>query len=422
LQLSSSEDIRKAEDSFLLQGEVMAEADFTVQNTAEAVGKINAHIDALSTQFVARRALLELIVLGMVAREHVLLIGPPGTGKSAAVQAVASAIEAETFDYLLGRFTEPSELFGALDLNALKDGRIEPVTHGMMPRAEVAFLDEIFLGSTAILNTLLKILNERTYRRGQFSMRTPLISCIAASNALPEDSQLAAFADRFLLTMFVDPVEEHQLPELLESGWRSSAESAVSVPPLAKGVIHGLHAASLQIDLAPVRESFAHFVRKLRMIGVVISDRKAVKAQKLVAAAALLRGDTAASAQDLWPITYLVQDKAQQVEVSELLATELKESMNPVLRESVAKATYGPTAHAAHLNHKITTLLDARPANTGDPAYEIWLVRLETLMTEIDAAFSAETLSEQMRTLRSSMQGILDASVGGSRADAVAAD
>jgi MoxR-like ATPase len=400
----------------------MAKVATIAKDSAAAASKINAHIDALSAQFVARRALLELIVLGLISREHVLLIGPPGTGKSAAVQAVASAIEAVTFDYLLGRFTEPSELFGALDLNALKEGRIEPVTQGMLPQAEVAFLDEIFLGSTAILNTLLKILNERTYRRGQFSITTPLISCIAASNALPEDSQLAAFADRFLLTMFVDPVEEHQLPQLLESGWRHSADAISNIPPLSKTVIHDLHTASLNVDITPVRESFAHFVRKLLMIGVVISDRKAVKAQKLIAAAALLRGDMVASAQDLWPITYLVQDKVQQIEVGELLSVELKESMNPVLRESVAKATYGPTAHAAHLNHKITQLLNGRPTNTGDQAYEIWLVRLETLMTEIDAAFSVETLSEQMGSLRSDMQGILDASIGGAKSDAVAAD
>lgn len=396
----------------------MAKASVTADQTAEAIQTINAHIDALSAQFVSRRALLELIVLGLIAQEHVLLIGPPGTGKSAAVHAVASAMDAETFDYLLGRFTEPSELFGALDLNALKDGRIEPVTSGMLPQAEVAFLDEIFLGSTAILNTLLKILNERTYRRGQFSMKTPLISCVAASNALPEDSQLAAFADRFLLTMFVDPVEEHLLPALLESGWRLSAQTSTPTPPLAKGVIHQLHAATMQVDLEPVRDTFAHFVRKLRMIGVVISDRKAVKAQKLIAAAALLRGDNVASAQDLWPITYLVQDKAQQTEVGELLSTELKESANPVLRESVAKATYGPTAHAAHLTHQVSQLLDARPSTPADPGYEIWLVRLETLITQIDAAFSAETLPEQLRTLRSSMQGILDASINGGAAAA----
>ena len=102
---------------------------------AGTVTALNAHIARLSARFVARRAVLELIMLGLVAREHVLLIGPPGTGKSAAVQAVAGAIDAKTFEYLLGRFTEPSELFGALDLNALKDGRVEPVTAGMTAAA-----------------------------------------------------------------------------------------------------------------------------------------------------------------------------------------------------------------------------------------------------------------------------------------------
>ncbi|MEG3086951.1 AAA family ATPase [Sphingomonas sp. PB4P5] len=111
----------------------------------ETVAALNAHIDRLSSRFVARRAVLELIMLGLVAREHVLLIGPPGTGKSAAVQAVAGAIDATTFEYLLGRFTEPSELFGALDLNALKDGRVEPVTAGMLrgrvPRRNLSRID-----------------------------------------------------------------------------------------------------------------------------------------------------------------------------------------------------------------------------------------------------------------------------------------
>lgn len=120
-----------------------------------AVKQVNAHIDALSAQFVSRRALLELVMLGLLTREHVLLIGPPGTGKSATVQAMAQAVDARSFEYLIGRFTEPSELFGALDLDALRDGQIRPVTSGMLPEAEVAFLDEIFLGSTAILNSLL---------------------------------------------------------------------------------------------------------------------------------------------------------------------------------------------------------------------------------------------------------------------------
>jgi MoxR-like ATPase len=380
---------------------------------AGAVRQINAHLDALSARFVSRRALLELVMLGLIAREHVLLIGPPGTGKSAAVQAIAETVDATSFEYLIGRFTEPSELFGALDLNALKDGQIKPVTRGMLPEAEVAFLDEIFLGSTAILNSLLKILNERTYRRGQYSMTVPLISCVAASNAMPEDTLLAAFADRFLVTMFVDPVGENELAELLQTGWRESTQGAAPVEPVTKSLIADLHAAALGVDMAPVHEAYAHIVRKVRLIGVTLSDRKLVKGQKLIAAAALLRGSRTAGAEDLWPITYLVQSKAQQEEVRELLHVELQHSRNPVLTNSVAKATYGPTAHAAHLTEQATLLLEARPALTTDPLHEIWLVRLETMLTRIDAAFDSKTLPQQLRVVHASIESLLAAHQSG---------
>ena len=84
--------------------------------TSSAVKQLDAHLDGLSKQFVARRSLMELVMLGLIAKEHVLLIGPPGTGKSAVVQAIARTLDASSFEYLIGRFTEPGELFGALDL------------------------------------------------------------------------------------------------------------------------------------------------------------------------------------------------------------------------------------------------------------------------------------------------------------------
>lgn len=377
-------------------------------NAAITAQALNAHLNRLDAQFVGRRSMLELILLGLIMHEHVLLIGPPGTGKSAAVQAMASGLKVKSFEYLIGRFTEPSELFGGLDLNALKDGQVKPVIDNMLPEAEIAFLDEIFLGSTAILNSLLKILNERTYQRGQFSVRTPLMSCVAASNHLPDDPLLAAFADRFLLTMFVDPVSDEQLLSLLDVGWQQFQKDKPSIKPLPKTTITKLHQASLKVDLSAIREVYAHIMRKLRLLGVELSDRKIVKGQKAIAVAALMRGKLVAGPEDLWPVTYLVQDPTRQNEARELLEAELKQTHNPVLSTSAAEATYGATAHAAQLLGLGEALIADKPSLKTDANYEMWLVRLESLQTRIDAAFDSENLPQGLRLLRTSLTSHLE--------------
>lgn len=387
-------------------GEKMSKADS--RNATLTAQALNEHLNALDAQFVGRRSMLELILLGLIMHEHVLLIGPPGTGKSAAVQAMASSLKVKNFEYLIGRFTEPSELFGGLDLNALKDGQVKPVIDNMLPEAEIAFLDEIFLGSTAILNSLLKILNERTYQRGQFSIRTPLISCVAASNHLPDDPLLAAFADRFLLTMFVNPVSDEQLPSLLDIGWQQFQQTSTRVKPLPKSTLTKLHQASLKVDLTDVRETYAHIMRKLRLLGVTLSDRKIVKGQKAIAVAALMRGKLIAGPEDLWPVTYLVQDPVRQGEARELLEVELKSTHNPVLSQSASEATYGATAHAAQLLGLGENLIASRPSLKTDENYEMWLVRLESLQTRIDAAFDSENLPQGLRILRASLVSHLE--------------
>lgn len=128
-------------------------------------------VDSAAVGLVERRVLVELVLLAAIASEHVLIIGPPGTAKSAAVRRVATQLGGTYFEYLLSRFTEPSEVFGPVDLNALREGRVEVRTDGMLPESDVAFLDEVFLGSTAILNNLLTILNERRFRHGSTTLQ-----------------------------------------------------------------------------------------------------------------------------------------------------------------------------------------------------------------------------------------------------------
>src|SRR6476620_5106725 len=163
---------------------------------------LRAAIEDASRGLIEREALVELVALAAVAREHVLVIGPPGTAKSEAVRRIATTLGGKYFEFLLGGFTEPAEIFGPVDLRKLRDGLVETETSGMLPEAEIAFLDEVFLGSTAILNTLLGLLNERRFKRGHTVVDSPLKLCIGAANTLPEDPALAAFSDRFLLRTF----------------------------------------------------------------------------------------------------------------------------------------------------------------------------------------------------------------------------
>src|ERR671932_1737359 len=151
---------------------------------AEASASLRRAVSDAARGLIERESLVELVALAAVAQEHVLVIGPPGTAKSEAVRRVARATGGVYFEYLLGRFTEPSEIFGPVGLRKLQDGTVETDTMGMLPEAEIAFLDEVFQGSTAILNTLLGLLNERVFRRGHTRVTCPLRVCVGASNAL----------------------------------------------------------------------------------------------------------------------------------------------------------------------------------------------------------------------------------------------
>lgn len=228
-----------------------------VSSTCKRVAEV---IQTASSRMVDRQILFELLVLALISKEHVLFIDPPGTGKSAAVKPAAEQFSGAYFEYLIGRFTEPSEIFGPLDLNALKGGEVRPVTRSMLPEANICFLEEIFLGSTAILNTLLGVLNKRRYRRGVFECDVPLWSCVGASNSLPDDPMLQAFADRFLLTCFVDPVREESLESLLGMGWEQAQTELVGAmsdqgTPLTADDLTLLSKAASGIDLGEIRES-----------------------------------------------------------------------------------------------------------------------------------------------------------------------
>jgi MoxR-like ATPase len=281
-------------------------------------------LKAIEQEFVGRDEAVRLIGLAMLCREHVLLVGPPGTAKTALLTRFGELLSTRPFTYLLTKFTEPTELFGPLDIRRFQEeGTYQVNTEGMLPRARVAFLDEVFQGSSAILNTLLTLINERRFHNGSTVEPCELVTLLGSSNDLPDDPVLAAFGDRFLLRCRVDHVPDDEVEDLLGLGWtQERGLIAAAAGPGAGGRVaqdqYGagfglddlaqLQHAVAEVDLLPVRSTYAQIIRDLRAQGIAFSDRRAVKAQKAIAAAALLRGRMEAENDDLGVLMYLWTD------------------------------------------------------------------------------------------------------------------
>lgn len=317
-------------------------------------------LEPMKRAFVDKDEVVDLLGVALVGREHLFLHGPPGTAKSALVHDLGRRLEGTTFDYLLTRFTEPSELFGPFDIRRLREGDLVTNTEGMLPEAEIVFLDELLNANSAILNSLLGVLNERVLRRGREQRRLPLLMAVGASNHLPEDDALGALFDRFLLRVGCENVEGDRLGEVLDAGWRLEAPAHEGSAALGIADVARLAAAIPDIDLAPSREAFVELVRAIRTAGIELSDRRAVKMQRVVASSALLAGRSGALPSDLWVFRHAWETEEQREVLAALVETALKDvdksRAHPRAREDVRP---DPEAIARDLDEIESSLQDA---------------------------------------------------------------
>jgi MoxR-like ATPase len=180
--------------------------------------RLEAAVGSMSEGLVERDTEVRLLLLAALAGEHILFVGPPGTAKSELGRRLSRLCRGRYFERLLTRFSVPEELFGPLSMRALEEDRYVRQTRGYLPDATVAFVDEIFKANSAILNTLLTLLNERLFDNGSDRARVPLVCLVAASNELPESEELDALYDRFLIRRRVGQVSPAGLVEMLAAG------------------------------------------------------------------------------------------------------------------------------------------------------------------------------------------------------------
>jgi MoxR-like ATPase len=321
----------------------LSQADLA-EEAPELRERLNRFRSALGRHFVAKDNLIDMMTIAAVAQEPLLLVGPPGTAKSDLVLRFRDALaipEGDYFEYMLTRFTEPSEVIGPIDINLLRDGRYVRRERGKLPTATLVFLDEIFKSNSAILNSLLTIINERKFYQDGVPQPVALKILFAATNEIPEQAELGALKDRFCLKIACRSVQDTHFVELIDAGLSGQVSRDLNQKPWAEGhaSLDDLLKAHRYLTLLFSRRDDAgkndggrdrHLFFREELIGemrriiktlsreddVFVSDRKVVKLYRLIRTRAWLLHGGAVERDDLRLLSYL-GDTREEVDLLE---------------------------------------------------------------------------------------------------------
>jgi len=318
--------VKKVPTEDLTLTDLQAEAD-------EIRKRLNRFRTSLGRYFVEKQEIIDLMVVAAVAQEPLLLVGPPGTAKSDLVLKFKDALglaDGDYFEYMLTRFTEPSEIIGAIDIKELRDGKYIRKKEGKLPTAKLVFLDEIFKSNSAILNILLTIINEKKFYQDGVPEPVPLRVMFAATNEVPEQGELAALKDRFVLKVQSRPVQDDHFQALIDAGLRGEAHKGLNQKPWIEGhaSLDDFLKANRYLtflfsrtssdargdeqndrDLFFPADVFREYQRLVKTLvredKIFISDRKLVKLYKLFRVRAWLFSGGTVSRDDLRLLAYL---------------------------------------------------------------------------------------------------------------------
>lgn len=331
--------------------------------------RIESIVKELNQGVYEKDQAIKLVLLSFLSGKSAFLYGPPGTAKSLIARRVALAFDIKDsntfFAYLMNRFSTPEEIFGPIDIAELKKNKLTRSTHGYLPTAHFAFLDEIWKSSPAILNTLLTIINEKIYRDGNTDIKVPLKGLVCASNEFPTPNQgLEALYDRLVIRLSVLPVEQKSSFEALLDGdiIEPKVTNPITLDELqditqkakkvkfsqeAKEAMHFLKASiesynkTLQIrnqeqtDDAELskdsKENTESTQESISHNGIYVSDRRWRAMAELLKTAAVLSDRDEVSSIDIMLLKHcLWSDELQKEVVKKLISKALQGSMQDV--------------------------------------------------------------------------------------------
>ena len=253
----------------------------------------------LVARFPERSSVIDGCLAAVLAGEHVLLLGAPGTAKSALARGIAQSFGGVFWERLLTKFSTPDEVFGPVSLKGLEQDRFERVIAGKLPEAEFAFVDECFKANSAILNSLLTLINERLFHNDGAPIVCPLVTMFGASNELPDGKELEALFDRFLLRFDVQ--------YLLQPANLRAVLLAPEPVPTVKLTMNDLRRAQSEVTKIKITDDTIDALIAIRDAcradGIIASDRRWKKSLKIVQASAHMAGEKATSPEDLAVLT-----------------------------------------------------------------------------------------------------------------------
>jgi MoxR-like ATPase len=348
-----------------------------------------------------RQEVIRGLLVALLAKKHVLLLGPPGTGKSMLAEDICNRIDSgQFFEWLLSRTSTPEELFGPISLKALENDSYRRVTDGKLPEATIAFLDEIWKCNSAVLNATLGILNERKFQNDGQIVQVPLEMCVGASNELPEDrEELGALWDRFIMRYVVDYLkDDRNFERLLKlDPMAGTTRTTITADELSQA-----QAGCSQVRVDKALPLIAQLRKMLQELQIQISDRRWRAVIGIVQANAWLDGRDAANENDLAPLTaalWVEKDQIRQIRQAiialanplDMKAQDLLDEVTEVFQTAINAPDDQKTAAGMEANGKIKYVLgkletladEARTAGKGDTRIVEVIARVADLNKEV---------------------------------------
>jgi MoxR-like ATPase len=261
----------------------------------------------LHTNFVELDHAIRAILLGLTAKAHVFLLGPPGTAKSHLAEVLCDSLELKAFRFLFTDETKHKDIFGIQSIQALKEDKDVLITEGKLPVAEMAYLDEIWKANASVVNMLLWALRDGKFTNGGQTVKMPLVFAIACSNELPEDSTRRAIYDRLLIR------EEVKDIEMAENFRKVLERSDIPPPKVPTEEIEKLWKSADGVKVSnDVKEALTELREKIHDQGVRSSNRRWFDSVKVLRASAALEGRPETELQDLESLSSILWHQPEE--------------------------------------------------------------------------------------------------------------